>query len=281
MAIEIQGGGMLAKLDYYVRGQAGGWGDYVWQGFWTTLLGGVPGLPGIALRGLAYRFIFAPESKLAAIETQVRLRHTRNIRLGRGVYLDQNVYLHATRDGIEIGDETTIMHGTELHVFNFRNLPHAFIRIGSGTFVGESVIVRGQGGVTIGNKVLIAPHAKILAVNHLFHDTSRPVIEQGINGRGIVIEDGAWIGAGACVLDGVRIGRGSVVGANAVVTRDVPDHTLAVGSPAKCVRSLQPDESRTTSFWMDVAATAGVTDLGGQWQPDRLGARPASDARSN
>jgi acetyltransferase-like isoleucine patch superfamily enzyme len=130
------------------------------------------------------------------------------------------------------------MHNTELHVFNFRGLPHAFIRVGRGTFIGESVVIRGQGGVTIGDSVLIAPLVKILAVNHNFADVTRPVIDQGITGRGIVIDDGAWIGAGATILDGVHVGQGAVVGANAVVSRDVPPHTLVVGIPATVVRDL-------------------------------------------
>src|SRR2546422_6038 len=88
------------------------------------------------------------------------------------------------------------MHNAELHVFNFRDLPHAFIRIGRRTFVGESVIVRGQGGVEIGDDVLIAPRAQILAINHNYADVTRPIIDQGITGRGIVVEDGSWIGAG-------------------------------------------------------------------------------------
>jgi acetyltransferase-like isoleucine patch superfamily enzyme len=176
-----------------------------------------------------------------AIEPHVRIRHARNIRLGKGVFLDQGVYLHATPGGIDIGDRTTVMHNTELHVFNFRDLPHAFIKVGRDTFIGESVVIRGQGGVTIGDSVLIAPGAKILAVNHGFSDITRPVIEQGITGKGIVIEDGAWIAAGAVVLDGVRVGRGAVVGANAVVTRDVAPNTVVGGSPAKVIKDLRAD----------------------------------------
>jgi acetyltransferase-like isoleucine patch superfamily enzyme len=84
-------------------------------------------------------------------------------------------------------------------------------------------------------------------VNHNFGDLSRPVIEQGISGRGITIEDGAWIGAGAAVLDGVRIGSGAVIGANAVVTHDVPPHSVAVGSPARVVKDLRADDLRRTA----------------------------------
>ena len=246
MVVSLQGSSPRDQLRFYIRGQAAGPGEYLWQGLWTTLLGSVPGLLGIGLRGIGYRLILRMDG-IAAIEAGVRLRHARNIRLGHGVYLDHGVYLHATPGGIEIGAGTTIMHNTELHVFNFRDLPHAFIKIGRETFVGESVVIRGQGGVTIGNSVLIAPHAKILAVNHTFTDSTRPVLEQGITGQGIVVEDGAWIGAGAAVLDGVRVGRGAVVGANAVVTKDVPPHTLAVGIPARVVRDLEVTRADLTS----------------------------------
>jgi acetyltransferase-like isoleucine patch superfamily enzyme len=225
------------RLGYYIATQADGPADYLRQGLLTTLFGWLPGLPGIAARGLAYRLLLRADG-FAAIERGVRLRHARHIRLGAGVFLDEGVYLHACPRGIALGDDTVVMHNAELHVFNFRDLPHAFITVGRRCFIGESVVIRGQGGVTIGDSVLIAPLAKILAVNHRFDDPTRPIIEQGITGSGIVIEDGAWIGAGAAVLDGVRVGRGAVVGANAVVTRDVPARTLVVGAPARVARRL-------------------------------------------
>jgi acetyltransferase-like isoleucine patch superfamily enzyme len=240
MAVELKESGVADQLAFYVRGQAPSPADYLLQGLLTTLFGWLPGLPGLALRAVFYRLMMHLDG-LPAIEPHVRLRHARNIRLGRGVFLDQGVYLHATPNGIEIGERTTIMHNTELHVFNFRGLPHAFIKIGRDTFVGESVVIRGQGGVTIGDSVLIAPGAKILAVNHNFSDVSRPIIEQGISAKGIVIEDGSWIAGGAVVLDGVRVGRGAVVGANAVVTRDVPPNTVVVGSPAQVIKNLRVD----------------------------------------
>jgi acetyltransferase-like isoleucine patch superfamily enzyme len=238
------------RLDYYVNAQATGWSDYLWQGLLTTLCSWVPGLVGIGLRGIIYRLLLQADG-FAAIEGGVRLRHARHIRLGAGVYLDRGVYLHACPNGIDIGAGSVVMHNSELHVFNFRDLPHAFIKIGCGTFVGESVVIRGQGGVTIGDSVLIGPMAKILAVNHTFTDITRPVLDQGITGQGIVIDDGAWIGAGAAILDGVRIGKGAVVGANAVVTWDVPPHTVAVGSPARVIRRLDPHASSTpiTDAW--------------------------------
>jgi acetyltransferase-like isoleucine patch superfamily enzyme len=133
-----------------------------------------------------------------------------------------------------------IMHGSILHVYNFRGLPHAFIRIGRDSLIGELNVLRGQGGITIGDRVYTAPHAQLLAVNHVFDDPDRPIIAQGITAEGITIEDDAWIGAGAIVTDGVRVGRGAVVAAGAVVTADVPPHTVVGGVPARILRRIEP-----------------------------------------
>src|SRR5688572_27896894 len=142
MAVEMQGRGPLEQLEYYVRGQAASLREYLRRGLVTTLLSGLAGLLGIALRGVDYHMIMQ-WLRLAQIERGVRLRHASNIRLGRGVYLDEGTYLHATPAGIEIGDNTMVMHHAELHVFNFRDLPHAFIKVGRDTFIGESVVIRG------------------------------------------------------------------------------------------------------------------------------------------
>lgn len=236
-----QSEGLLGQLRYYMDGQASSVARYLLQELVVGLFGWIPTLVGIAVRAVAYKLILHADG-FAAIEPNVRLAFAEHVRLGHNVYLDQGTYLHACPGGIEIGDDAFVMHNAELHVFNFRHLPHAFIKIGRRTFVGESVVIRGQGGVTIGEAVLIGPAAQILAVNHNFDDPSVPVMDQGISGRGIVIEDGSWVGAGAVVLDGVRIGRGAVIGANAVVTRDVPPHSVAVGAPARVTRYLDQTE---------------------------------------
>jgi acetyltransferase-like isoleucine patch superfamily enzyme len=130
------------------------------------------------------------------------------------------------------------MTGCRLHVFNYRGIDTAGIRIGRRTFIGEGSIIRGQGGVTIGDDVLFGPRVMVLAVNHVFRDPERPIIHQGITAEGIRIEENCWIGAGAIVLDGVTIGRGSCIGAGAVVSQSSPPHSLAVGVPARVIRNL-------------------------------------------
>ncbi len=205
------------------------------------LVGWVPTIVGIALRAVLYRIIM-PMKGLAAIENNVRLRFANHIRLERGVYLDMGVYLHACPAGIRIGQDSILMHGAILHVYNFRDLPSAGIVIGRESLVGEYSVIRGQGGVTIGDRVYTSPFTQILAVNHVFHDPDRSFTGQGITAEGIVIEDDVWIGAGAIITDGVHIGKGAVIAAGAVVTRDIPAHTLAAGIPARPIKNIADHE---------------------------------------
>lgn len=232
---------MLSQLQLYMSRQAGSIGRYIAEQIVLSLFGWIPSVVGIALRTIAYRAILRIEGGAAAIEDGVRLRFAGNIRLGRGAYLDHGVYLHACPAGITIGPESYVMKNAILHVYNFRNLPNAGITIGARSLIGEACILRGQGGITIGDDVYLAPLVQMLAVNHIYHDTTRPISEQGITCQGIVVEDGAWIGGGAIVLDGVRIGRNAVIGAGAVVTKDVPPYSIVVGNPGRVVRDLRAE----------------------------------------
>lgn len=233
---------MQEKLRYYLAGQSTSLGSYILEQLLFTLLGWIPSVVGLGLRGLFYKLVLHAEG-LPAIEHGTRLVMGRNIRLGKGVYLDHGVYLHATPSGIRLGDNTFIMHGSMLHVFNFRKLPHAGITIGKDCFIGEMNVMRGQGGITIGDKVYTGPMVQILAVNHVFRNPDIPIADQGITAKGIVIEDDVWLGAGAIVVDGVRIGQGSVIGAGAVVSQDIPPYSIAVGSPAKPMKNRKSLET--------------------------------------
>ncbi|HEX9921997.1 MAG TPA: acyltransferase [Anaerolineae bacterium] len=226
---------MVKQLRYYLTGQAASLPVYILEQLVLGLFSWVPTVIGLGLRGLAYRLIMKLDG-MPGIEAGVRIAYASNIRLGQGVYLDQGVYLHALPGGISIGDETFLMHHTMLHVFNFRNLPRAGITIGRNCFIGEYNVMRGQGGIRIGNDVYTGPMVQIVAVNHVYTDPDRPIREQGVTAQGIVIEDDVWIGAGATVVDGVTVGRGSVIGAGAVVTSDIPPYSIAVGTPAKPIK---------------------------------------------
>ena len=233
---------MANQASLYVSRQADTLGRYILEQVVQWLVGGVPSVIGIGLRAVFYRLILSMQG-VSAIEPGVRLRFANHIHLGAGSYIDQGVYIHACPRGVSIGARTYVMHGSILHVYNFRNLPHAGIMIGVDSLIGEMNVIRGQGGVTIGDRVYTSPLVQIIAVNHVFDDPTRPFVEQGITAQGIVIEDDVWIGAGAVITDGVRVGKGAVIAAGAVVTKDVPPHVVAGGVPARVLKEITPGDT--------------------------------------
>ena len=239
-------GSTFDQLRLFLGRQASSPGRYILEQIFFGLFGWMPTILGIGLRGLFYRFILKMDG-WAAIENGVRLRFADRIHLHHGVYLDQSTYLHACPNGIEIGENTIVMHGAVLHVYNFRDLPDAGIRIGRESLIGEYSVIRGQGGVVIGDRVYTSPFTQIIAVNHVFSDVDKPFIQQGITAEGIVIEDDVWLGAGCIVTDGVHIGKGAVVAAGAVVTADVPPHVVVAGVPAKVIRTIGEQPPQTMS----------------------------------
>lgn len=141
---------------------------------------------------------------------------------------------------IAVGDDVFVGAGSWLQVLETSGAEPAIL-IGDGTSIAGSCVLSAQQRITIGRRVLMARNVYIADHMHSFDDTQRAVLDQGIDRVGAVeIGDGAWLGQNVVVGPGVRIGAGAVVGANAVVLDDVPDHTVAVGAPARPIRSLDP-----------------------------------------
>lgn len=112
---------------------------------------------------------------------------------------------------------------------------HARITAGKNCSINPMVYL--QGNIIMGNDVRIAPKASIIAENHTHSDVLHPITQQGNYRRGITLEDDVWIGAGVCVVDGVRIGAHSIAGAGAVVTKDVPPYSIVGGNPARVLKN--------------------------------------------
>lgn len=247
---------MIQRVRLYLSRQSTSLRHYALEQLLFAGIGWIPGLIGLGARAIVYRMILKMDG-WAAIENGVRLRFANQIRLAHGVYLDQGTYLHACPNGVEIGPGTIVMHGAVLHVYNFRNLPGAGIKVGRDCLIGEYSVIRGQGGVSIGDRVYTSPFTQIIAVNHVFDDPDRPFIEQGITAEGIVIEDDVWLGAGAIITDGVRVGKGAVVAAGAVVTSDVPAHTVVGGVPARPIRTIAKSSNGDTKRVIYLASERG------------------------
>jgi len=164
----------------------------------------------------------------------------KQLQVGRNVEIDPRAFI-ARGGRVILGDESVIRAGAML-------LPSSgFISIGNKTSINQYTVINGHGGVTIGNSVMVAAFVAMFAGNHNFDDPALPILEQGMNTKGgIKIEDDVWIGTHAVILDGVIIGRGSVIGAGTVVTKNVLPYSVVTGVPGKMVRSrLQPRSKET------------------------------------
>lgn len=111
------------------------------------------------------------------------------------------------------------------------------IKINNNVFLGKNVFVQSfkDTDITIGNNVLIATNSCIISSNHIYQSIELPISEQGEVGKGIEIEDDVWIGANVTILDGIKIGKGTVIGAGSIVTKSIPPYSISVGVPAKVV----------------------------------------------
>lgn len=114
------------------------------------------------------------------------------------------------------------------------------LEVGDNVVLSRNVLINAAGSVNIGHNVMIGYSSKILSANHSIPSAGKgPIRLSGHNLKPVVIEDDAWIGANAVVLPGVRIGRGAVVAAGAVVTKDVGPYTIVGGIPAKLIRERE------------------------------------------
>jgi acetyltransferase-like isoleucine patch superfamily enzyme len=114
------------------------------------------------------------------------------------------------------------------------------IRIGDRCLIGKGSAIVGHLHIVIGDDVWTGHHVYITDQNHGYEDVSQPISRQTMPERPVRIGDGSWLGFGTVVLPGVTIGRHVVVGANSVVTGDLPDFSVAVGSPARVIRRYDP-----------------------------------------
>lgn len=116
------------------------------------------------------------------------------------------------------------------------------VSIGSRVTFNVGVVIDGSHGeIRIGDDVLMGPYCVLRAADHGFDDVSRPIREQEYVSGTIIVEDDVWLGSHVVVKGGVTIGRGSVIGAHSVVTKDIPPYSVAIGVPAR-VATTRPQE---------------------------------------
>lgn len=181
---------------------------------------------------LVHRF----ETRLIAIASAVASRwrcnwaRHRGHYVGKSVKIGSRVKLSALPGRIKIGDKSTIHTGVCLIAAN------GWIEIGRNCSINPGCMIYGHGGLKIGDNVRIAANSVIVPANHRFDDMDRQIFQQGESVLGVEIGSDVWIGTSVVILDGVKIGRGCVIGAGAIVTRSTEPDGVYVGSPARLMR---------------------------------------------
>jgi acetyltransferase-like isoleucine patch superfamily enzyme len=200
----------------------------------------VPGALGLVLRRLTYPWLLGRVGRNVTFGQGVVLRHPHKIRLGDDVVIDDLVLLDAkgaTNRGIEIGDGGFLGRGTIL------SCKDGDITLGERVNVGFHSEIFSGSSVSVGRHGLFAAYTYLVGGGHAFERADLPIVDQARVSRGITLGDNVWLGTGAKVLDGVRIGSHVIVGANAVVTGDLPDGAVAVGVPARVQRLRDASET--------------------------------------
>jgi acetyltransferase-like isoleucine patch superfamily enzyme len=192
----------------------------------------VPGALGLALRRSLYPLLLGACGRNVVFGQNVVLRHPHKIQIGDNVVIDDNCLIDAkgeSNTGIRIASGVFVGRNTILSCKN------GDIDLAEGANVGFNCEIFSASRVRIGRNVLIAAYCYLIGGDHDFSDASRPVLEQARRSAGITVGEGAWLGAGAKVLDGVEIGANAVIGAGAVVRHSVPERATAVGVPARVI----------------------------------------------
>ncbi len=198
----------------------------------VTIAQSCPGALGLALRKVLYPRLLGSCGRNVVFGQNVVLRHPHKIHIGDNVVIDDNCLVDAKGEsnrGITIGRGVFVGRNSILSCKN------GDIELADGANVGFNCEIFSASRVTIGRDVLIAAYAYVIGGDHDFSDPSKPVLDQSRRSQGVTIGNGAWLGAGAKILDGVAIGDAAVVGAGAVVRDDVPPRAVAVGIPARVV----------------------------------------------
>lgn len=200
----------------------------------TGFVGPLPGALGFMLRGVFFKSLLGKVGSNVVFGRNMSLRHPKKIHIGDNVVIDDYAVLDAKGEnnkGIFIGNNVMIGRNSILSCKN------GDLNIGDNVIIGSNSYIQSGRTVNIGKNVGIGAYCFIIGGGeHEMSRTDIPMLAQGLIIKDIIIEDNAMIGTGTKIKGGITIGRDAFIGAGAMVTKSIPEFTVAVGVPAKVVR---------------------------------------------
>lgn len=176
------------------------------------------------------RSVFKHIGAGSKIDPSVYYEDPQKIWVGEGCEVRRGVILIG-RSGRPIGIE--MAKGVHIHQYAYLNAFGGFIKLGEGVRIGHHSVIGGQGGVTFGDFSGVSGLSYVIAANHGYAELDKPIVLQTESKKGINIGRNVWGCAGTIITDGVTIGDNAIIGAGAVVRRDVPSKAVVIGNPAE------------------------------------------------
>jgi len=201
-----------------------------------SLLMDLPGAMGIFLRGFFYRFLFKKVGRGVIFGKSITFRNPNKISLGNGVIIDEYCMLDAKgkdNTGIVIKDNAYIGRNTILSCKNGN------IFLDTNVNIGFNCELYSLNSLEIGKNTLIAAYCYIIGGGHNADKINVPFRDQEKHAFGIKIENNVWLGTKCIIMDNCNIGESSIIGAAAVVTKNIPSFSIAAGIPARVIKKRQ------------------------------------------
>ena len=189
-------------------------------------------------RGGVKRLFLKQAKGLLLVGKHVKITHGGHISCGKNVKFEDFAEIQGLcKNGLIFGDYVTISRGVMIRPSSYYGGDlGAGLIMGEHSSIGPYGYIGCSGKITIGKNVMFGPKCSLFAENHNFSSTETSIKSQGVNQKGITVEDDCWIGSNVVILDGVTIGKGSVIGAGTLVTKDIPAGSIVVDKRNRLVR---------------------------------------------
>jgi acetyltransferase-like isoleucine patch superfamily enzyme len=189
------------------------------------------GLPTLLRFMRRQRMLNAKYARLLLRLAWWKLRLGRRLRLDGLAFIGPGCTLEVGRDAVlELGRWSWVGHGCKIRCHE------GLVSIGAKSVLGQECTISAYQHVSIGRECVIADRVMLIDFDHGMVDVERPVRLQGIYKRDVAVGNNVWVGYGACVLRGVKVGDNAVIGTSAVLTKDVPANAVVGGVPARLIR---------------------------------------------